>query len=198
MSNEQNEEEVVDFVVDDLGIDLSDASAYPGWDGSVGPRLAPGEYLVEVVNVKVETNKRGDGRNLVLDYKVLTEGDYADQKVKQWLALPTADSKAGVIKRFAHVVRDVLETPMLPGGGFQTMSMIGKKLYITAVLEESKDFDPTRGTEVTKTNLRLQNERRYEEPEAAPPPARTTQAPPSKPPATAAKGKPVASAPARR
>lgn len=181
MSNEtENQEEIVDCIVDD--INLADENLQ-GWDGSFGPTLPPGDYLFEVANAKIEPNKAGTGRNLVMTYRVLTEGEFYDKKVKQWLGLPGPDSKAGVAKRLAHVVRDVLEAPLLPSGGFQTISLIGRQLIATVTIEQQKSFDPVRSQEVVRDNMRIQNERRAEQ---APPQQKAASAPPSKPPATQA------------
>src|SRR5512135_3426709 len=99
MSNEnETQEEIQDFIVED--INLNDESI-KGWDGSFGPQLPPGDYLVEVANAAVEANKAQTGRNLVLTYRVLTEGEFYGKTVKQWLGLPNADSKPGVAKRIA-------------------------------------------------------------------------------------------------
>lgn len=195
MSNEN--EEIVDFVVED--INLADENL-KGWSGEFGPQLAPGDYLVEVVNAKVEANKANTGRNLVLDLEVKTEGEFLGQKVKQWLGLPTADSKPGVARRIAHVVRDVLQAPLLPNGGFQTTSLIGKQMMVTVTVEQQKDFDPVRSQEVVRDRMRIQGEKPVQQAEP-PAQAKAPSAPASKPPATAGKpvGKPVGQAqPGRR
>jgi hypothetical protein len=195
----ENQEEIVDFVVE--GINLADESL-TGWDGSFGPQLPPGEYLFEVANVKINDKKNGPGQTMELTLRVETEGEFQGQTVKNWLGLPNAESKPGVARRIAHVVRDVLQTPLLPSGGFQTSSMIGKRMYATVVIEQQKEFDPVKSQEVTRDRLRIQNERRAEEVEA-PQVTKSASAPASKPPATNGKaattgGKPAAAPAARR
>jgi hypothetical protein len=192
MSQDQNEE-TPDFIIED--VNLADENL-KGWNGEFGPQLAPGDYEVEVVKAVVETNKAQTGRNLVLDLKVVTEGEFKDQTVKQWLGLPTAESKQGVARRLAHVVRDVLQVPLLPNGGFQTSALIGRHMLITATVEQQKDFDPVRSQEVMRERTRIQNERPIEN--AAPPvQQKAANAPASKPPgqpvrpATKPAGQPV-------
>lgn len=180
MSNETE-----DFVVDD--INLADPEI-KGWDGSMGPQLPAGEYLVTVVEAKVESNKAQDGRNLVLTLQVDTEGDYYGQTVKNWLPLQGKDGKTAYLKRLAHVIRDVLGVPLLPSGGFQTSATIGRQMYINVTIEQQKEFDPTRSQEVVRERMRIQGERPAQQ--AAPV---APSAPPARPPAQAAKpaGKPV-------
>lgn len=185
-------EEQTDFVVDD--INLNDENL-KGWNGEFGPQLAPGDYLVEVTAAIVEGNKAGTGKNLVLELEVKTEGEFYGQKVKQWLGLPHAESKPGVARRIAHVVRDVLQAPLLPGGGFQTSSLVGRQMMITATVEQQKEFDPVRSQEVTRDRMRIQNERPVEG--AAAPAPKAASAPASKPPGQPAgkpAGKPVGQA----
>jgi hypothetical protein len=149
-----------DYIIDD--VDLSDPNL-KGWDGIAGPVLPIGEYEVEVVAVDVETTKKGDGRNLVMTHAVKTEGDWYDQEVKQWLKIAGPNDKLGVKKRMAHVVRDVLGVPLLPGGGFETKHLIGRRMIINIIHDQliKIDFDPVTNQELKKPviNSKIQGER---------------------------------------
>lgn len=190
-----NEEEIIDFEVE--GVNLADENV-TGWDGSFGPQLPPGDYLFEVANAKVNPKKSGEGSTLELTYQVKTEGEFYDQKIKSWLGLPGPDSKPGVIRRLAHVVRDVLKAPLSPTGGFRTGDLIGKRLTATVAVEKSKFFDPARSMEVEKEQTRVTMEKPVED--EVPQVTKSANAPAGKPPTTAAKagGRPATASPARR
>lgn len=184
MSDTENKN--TDFVMDE--IDLSDPNL-KGWDGVGGPLLPAGEYEVEILNLAMEGNKAGNGRNIVLELAVVTEGEHFDAKLKHWISMPSESHKdkgAAARKRVAHVFRDVLGLPLLPGGGFESKHAVGRRMIINVVTQTSKEYDAASNSEQTKVSTRIQGERPVEGAQVtqAPPPNAKPAQPAAKPGAT--------------
>jgi len=147
-----------DFVVDDM--DLSDPEI-KGWDGVAGPSLPAGDYEVEIVGAAIEATTKG-GRQLVLDLRVANEGEYFDATCKHWVTFPHSSHKdggKGALKRVVHVVRDTLDVPLLPGGGFEGSALIGRRMIINVALETTTTYDAASNQDITKVRMRISNER---------------------------------------
>lgn len=191
------------FIIDD--IDVSDPNV-KGWDGSKGPQLPAGEYTFEVVGADIEPTSKGDGRQIVLDLMVIDEGDYKESVVKQWITLPSSghkDGGKGARKRVVHIVRDVLNLPLLPNGGFEGKDLIGRQMVANVSHETSKttEYNPaTNSNDVTeKVRMVISQERPVAgaAPQATPAAAAAQPARPANA-AAAAPRRPAAAPPAAR
>lgn len=182
MSDENNES----FVIDSF--DMRDETL-KGWDGEGGgpPEVPPDEYLLECDSVTSKTTKAGDGKNIIVDWRIVG-GDYDGKTFKQWYYYTGERLKMGHKRRIAHVFRDALGVPMTDQGHWDVKDALGRRMYGTVSHESSESYDPVTQAKKTFINIKLSSERPAEDqPQAAappPPPPKAASAPPSKPPAS--------------
>lgn len=180
------------FVFD--GFDMApDAAPIQGWDGNSSmPSIPAGEHLFELISLSVADTKAGDGKNLVAEFKCLSEGDGNGETVRSWFLCVGPKVKKGHKGRIAQVFRDALQVPGINPATlqFETKNAVGCRMYATATLKQRNYYDPATGEEKQATNVELSSERPAQAQApvavaaAAPAaPARAPSAPPSRPPA---------------
>lgn len=187
--------ETENFVFD--GFDVApDAAPIKAWDGSSSmPTIPAGEHLFELTSLTVADTKAGDGKNLVAEFKCLSEGEGNGEIVRNWFLCVGPKVKPGHKGRIAAVFRDALQVPGINPVNlqFETKNAVGRRMYATVTLKQRNYYDPNTGEEKQATNAELSAERPVEaaaQPQAPAPaaaPARAPSAPPARPPAPAAR-----------
>ena len=178
------------FVFD--GFDVApDAAPIQGWDGSSSmPTIPAGEHLFELVSLSVADTKAGDGKNLVAEFKCLSDGDGNGETVRTWFLCVGPRVKKGHKARIAQVFRDALQVPGINPATlqFETKNAVGCRMYATASLKQRTYYDAVTQEEKQAANVELSGERaaQAQAPVAAAAPAapaRAPSAPPPRPPA---------------
>ena len=60
------------------------------------PLVPPGQYTLEVLSSEVQPNSKGDGQNLIVDFKIISECESKGRDMKKWFSLkPFPNDKTG-------------------------------------------------------------------------------------------------------
>ena len=170
-----------------VGIKGVNLAQVDGWDG-VSSKLPPGEYVFNIMDVKIEPNRKGNDQ-LICDMEVAAGADseqYNGVSFKNWISLIE-----GSAKRLRHFL-DACDVAILPSGNFTLEDLIGKQFIAEVYEDEYKAPNLTTGEMDVKHFSKIRRERLVSEgfsatgeiPDVAP--AAPAQAPAATPPARAA------------
>ena len=98
--------------------------------------VPPGIYEVLVTTAPVlKPSKKGTGNNLMLEYKIMTEGDFKGRQLKETIFL----SEIGLMRVKKLLVSAKIE---LRATGVDTEELIGKTLKVLVKQEMYQEKDP--------------------------------------------------------
>jgi len=98
--------------------------------------VPPGIYEVLVATAPVlKPSKKGTGNNLMLEYKIMTEGDFKGRQLKETIFL----SEIGLMRVKKLLVSAKIE---LRATGVDTEELIGKTLKVLVKQEMYQEKDP--------------------------------------------------------
>ena len=98
--------------------------------------VPPGIYEVLVITAPVlKPSKKGTGNNLMLEYKIITEGDFKGRALKDTIFL----SEIGLMRVKKLLVSAKVE---LRASGVDTEELIGKTLKVLVKQEMYQEKDP--------------------------------------------------------
>lgn len=100
--------------------------------------LVSGDYAVMISKAEVETNKRNNGDNVVMEYSVLA-GEFAGSEAKEWLAVTNpSDVAQGIARSKLMALFDVTKTNDIP-------ALVGKNIMIRMVVTENGTYVDNKG-----------------------------------------------------
>lgn len=171
MSTENEEQGGMGYI--ELGAWVKDPTdiAKQAWDGESGPKIPPGQYLVDIT--EAERNVNGKNNPQVQVQFTVAEGEQAGATLRGWYVL--TEKAIGRVLNLLQACGLALDAR----GGFDVAALVGSRLYIT-VVENTYEAgeNPVTGEKITKTNSKVMGEKAYVPP--APPKKAAAGAPAKK------------------
>jgi hypothetical protein len=131
------------------------------WNG-VSESIPPGsDYLLRVAEVAQTQSSKGNPQ-MEVTFEV-ADGALAGRRVKMWYS--GADKARGRAKNFIEACGLSLDQQ----GGLDDQALLGRIIVADAVNNSYDKPDPVTGQVVTKTNIRIENERLYQTQQAQAP-----------------------------
>ena len=151
------------------------------WDGAP-TKLAPGDYIVEVTDVKGDQSAAGKPK-MVVGYKTIAAldadgNDDADREDQVGTVIPQSyslDSSKDGVRRRLRSVTGALGIELDERGGFNPNDMLGQQMLIEARMDSYTETNAMTGDKIQRESCKLIRERPAPEEAAAepePPPKR--------------------------
>lgn len=124
------------------------------WDGAAGPKLPPGEYLVDVTEAK-KSMSNAKNPQVEVQYTVV-EGEHEGATIRAWYAMT---EKA--IGRLLNVLQ-ACGLALDARGGFSITALVGQRLHI-GVMDNTyeKGRNPVTDEPIMVTNSKVFGEKAY-------------------------------------
>lgn len=149
------------------------------WDGAP-TKLAPGDYIVEVTDVKGDQSAAGKPK-MVVSYKTIAaldaeRNDDADREDEVGTVIPQSyslDSSKDGVRRRLRSLTNALGVELDERGGFNPNDMIGQRMLVEARMDSYTETNAMTGDKTQRESCKLIRERPAPEEAAedpAPPP----------------------------
>lgn len=100
--------------------------------------IPAGDYIMRVVEAEVAPNKALNGTNLMLNLEILSAGDYAGRRFKQWLCLQNPN--AGVVANAWQLLGNLQMAIGVPVTDRDPNNLLNKKFSAKVLCKETDSF----------------------------------------------------------
>lgn len=151
---EENENQGTGYIEIGGWVKDKDNLAAQAWDGEAGPRIPPGDYLVDITSAAKTVS--GTNKPQVEATFTVAEGEHEGATLKGWYVL-TERAIGRLINLLTACGLELDER-----GGFDVNALVGNRLNIK-VIENTYESgeNPVTGEKVMKTNSKVMGERAY-------------------------------------